>query len=78
MLDSVSFSDDLNAIASWFFGPCAENEVFVEEFDKHIVRRQAQGRKEYKKSHDDPNFITDDMQNSEVFKDNIKELEKVL
>ncbi|CAG8594035.1 11224_t:CDS:2 [Dentiscutata erythropus] len=66
-----------NMIASWFFGPRAENKEFVKEFYDNVIDLQAEGRMLYFDSAD-PNFITTQMQNSKEFKNNIEYLRSQL
>ncbi|CAG8788122.1 32436_t:CDS:2 [Gigaspora margarita] len=64
-------------IASWFFGPRAENKEFVKEFYNNIIDLQAEGRMSYFDSAD-PKFITTQMQNSKEFKNNMEYLRSQL
>ncbi|CAG8775678.1 18900_t:CDS:1, partial [Racocetra persica] len=66
------FSQENNAVASWFFGPRAENCDFVHEFYKEIIEKQVEARKVYFST--DPFFITADMRNSAEFKSNMNSL----
>ncbi|CAG8544963.1 22226_t:CDS:2 [Gigaspora margarita] len=66
-----------NMVASWFFGPRAENKEFVKEFYNNIIDLQAEGRMSYFDS-TDPKFITTQMQNSKEFKNNMEYLRNQL
>ncbi|CAG8594715.1 7893_t:CDS:2 [Cetraspora pellucida] len=72
-----SFNHTNNMIASWFFGPRAENKEFVKEFYNNVIDLQAEGRKAYFDTAD-PNFITPQMQDSKEFKTNINYLKSQL
>ncbi|KAF0539817.1 PLP-dependent transferase [Gigaspora margarita] len=67
------FSQENNAVASWFLGPRAENSEFVLEFYKEIIDEQVKARTtDYFPT--DPFFITETMQNSPEYKSNMNSL----
>jgi hypothetical protein len=73
-----SILEDLDAVASWFFGPCAENQQFVVGLYNRIVKNHIDGRIAYKNEWKDPDFFGKEVQQSDVFKKNMERLENYI
>jgi hypothetical protein len=71
------FSQENNAVASWFFGPRGENSDLVHKFYTEIINQQVKARKD-DYFPEDPFFITEATKNSNEFKANMKSLKNKL
>ncbi|GES83006.1 PLP-dependent transferase [Rhizophagus clarus] len=73
---SDPFGPENNVIASWFYGPHAENYTWIRKFYKDIIDQQKDARQGYFPN--DPQFITDQMKKSDEYVNNMKYLEEQL
>ncbi|GES83010.1 PLP-dependent transferase [Rhizophagus clarus] len=70
------FGPENNVIASWFYGPHAENYAWIRKFYKNIIDQQKDASQGYFPN--DPQFITDQMKKSDEYMNNMKYLEEQL
>lgn len=63
------FNPENNAIASWFYGPHAENNHWVRKCYKMIAEEHMKARQDYFPQ--DPQFITDEMKKSAEYRKNM-------
>jgi glutamate/tyrosine decarboxylase-like PLP-dependent enzyme len=70
------FNPENCAVASWFYGPHAENNHWIRQFYKDIVKEHMEARQNYFPN--DPQFITDQMKRSVEFERNMNNLKEQL
>src|SRR5204862_5909022 len=60
------------AVGAWFLGPRAENFKYLSGFFRYILQDQMMARKKLHLT--DPDWVTTEMQQSEVFKETMESL----
>ncbi|KAL0573075.1 hypothetical protein V5O48_008886 [Marasmius crinis-equi] len=74
--ETKSALQKFNTMGTWFLGPKGENHALLKKTFDYIVDESCRARRNYFPS--DPNFITEDMQDSPDFSDGVKAINEVL